>query len=102
MNLRCIPHTGSLESKHPDHAAFRHLGLLAWKQAIERRLHSTRVAAPTRLDGDVLLAVDRKRRRRRENARVCRKLPEQLARRRFKGVELAITRAARQHQTPAR
>src|SRR3984885_9497719 len=47
-----------LDSENPNHAAFWNLGKLARENSIERVLTSASIAAPTRLDRDVLFPLD--------------------------------------------
>ena len=50
-----------LQCEHPNRSAFGYFRVFAGKNPVEIRLHAPRVASPTRVHGDVLLAVDRER-----------------------------------------
>src|SRR5215470_16372942 len=74
------PDGGSFDREQPYRPAFRNLRELAGEEAIQRRLHTARVAAPSGLDREVLLPVEQERRWRCEDAGVGREFPQQLAR----------------------
>ena len=57
-----------LQCEDPDGPAFGDLGVLPREGAIQVRLHTARIAAPTRVNCDVLFAIDGERSRRREDA----------------------------------
>jgi hypothetical protein len=57
----CIFYGALLQCEHPNRSAFGHFRVFAGENPIEVRLHAPRVASPTRVHGNVLLAVDRKR-----------------------------------------
>ena len=59
------------QREHPHRAPFGHSGYYPGN-AVEPGVHPARIAAPAGVHGDVLLAVDGERRRRRDDARAGR------------------------------
>src|SRR5262245_5956540 len=49
-----------LQTKHPDHAAFRHVRVMSRCHAVDARFHRPRVLSPSRSHCDVLFAIDHK------------------------------------------
>src|SRR5215813_9990466 len=94
LTLKCL-----VQPKYPNRTALRNLGELPREKSIQGVLHSTRVATPSRHDGDVLFSIDGERRRRRQDSGVRRKLPQQLARRSIECMKLTITRSSGKHES---
>ncbi len=67
--LSALEGRSSFQGKDVDRASRRHVGIFSGKQQVEHSLHAGGVHAPARLNGDVLLAVDRKRYRHAIDAR---------------------------------
>src|SRR4029453_5687745 len=88
----------SFEREDPNGSAFGDFGILPELQAIQTGLHGPRVDAESRLDGDVLPAVDRERNGDADDARVGWHLPDHLSVFRVERAEHSIIGATREHE----
>src|SRR6516162_11718717 len=79
-----------IHGKYPDRAALWHLGKLPGPFDIQTRLHAGRIDPPSRLHGDILLAVDLEGNRHAVDPGTGPEFPENLAARGVEGAEVAV------------